>query len=158
MSELNKLPRSRPRIPAKVDPNTSSVRRSLFGPVDHEATQLMCRQECQKLIDEENNRWNFDFEKGTPLDGQYKWEELGSTSDVIHQSYECARLPYIKLNTDVSTECPSIKSVINEQPHRVPCASPCSMEICDTTLVTGEIYHVLPNTTKSKSQPKITGK
>ncbi|XP_056281111.1 cyclin-dependent kinase inhibitor 1D [Pseudoliparis swirei] len=54
------------------------VRRSLFGPVDHQQLKrdfqrLLCRN-----LDVAKKRWNFDFQHEKPGEGSdIKWEELG---------------------------------------------------------------------------------
>lgn len=52
------------------------VRRSLFGPVDHQQLQ----QDFQRLlcmsVEVANKRWNFDFQRDRPGQGSIEWEEL----------------------------------------------------------------------------------
>jgi len=171
MSELNRFqPRSRPRPLCKIDPGKSFVRRSLFGPVDHEENKSLCKVEYGKLIQEENRRWNFDFESETPMDGQFTWERIDAD---VPQSYECSRLSLVKdtqENVESSRHVVSNPSVIKSEARVPPCTlSTMDSDCCDmdskenidtslpSTLVTGE-YHLLSKAiTKSKLQPKITG-
>ncbi|XP_036373356.1 cyclin-dependent kinase inhibitor 1D [Megalops cyprinoides] len=54
----------------------ASVRRNLFGPVDHQQLQ----QDFQRLlcmsVEVANKRWNFDFQTDRPSQGSIEWEEL----------------------------------------------------------------------------------
>ncbi|GFW63829.1 uncharacterized protein TNCV_3744341 [Trichonephila clavipes] len=50
------------------------ARRCLFGPPDHEFTNNFLETETKKLEQRNRDRWNFDFVRGTPLDGgRYAW-------------------------------------------------------------------------------------
>ncbi|XP_018022633.1 uncharacterized protein LOC108678689 [Hyalella azteca] len=52
-----------------------TVRRSLFGPIDHDENRRFVNQELQKIADEETRKYNFDFKEDRPLDGIYQWTE-----------------------------------------------------------------------------------
>lgn len=56
--------------------NTNSVRRSLFGPVDHQETMSFCQKELAKVEAEKRLKWNFDFANERPLKGNFKWEKV----------------------------------------------------------------------------------
>merc|ERR1719193_1071927 len=62
-------------------PNPNRVKRALFGPTDHEENLRFVRKELKKAKNEAANKWNFDFDNGTPLEGRYSWEEA-APSDV----------------------------------------------------------------------------
>ena len=64
--------------PASVGANR--VKRALFGPTDHEENLRFVKNELKKARSEASNRWNFDFDSGRPLTGQYDWEEVESTT------------------------------------------------------------------------------
>lgn len=53
-----------------------SVRRSLFGPVDHEQLRRELRQRLKEMSEQDSRRWNFDFQTDTPLAGRFQWEEV----------------------------------------------------------------------------------
>lgn len=53
-----------------------SVRRSLFGPVDHEQLRRDLRLRLQEMSEQDSRRWNFDFQTDTPLAGRFQWEEV----------------------------------------------------------------------------------
>uniref|UniRef100_A0A3B4AFJ2 Cyclin-dependent kinase inhibitor domain-containing protein n=1 Tax=Periophthalmus magnuspinnatus TaxID=409849 RepID=A0A3B4AFJ2_9GOBI len=55
-----------------------AVRRSLFGPVDHEQLQRELSQRLQDITEQDSRRWNFDFQSHTPLPGPFQWEEVSS--------------------------------------------------------------------------------
>ena len=64
--------------PASVGANR--VKRALFGPTDHEENLRFVKNELKKARSEASSRWNFDFDSGRPLTGQYDWEEVESTT------------------------------------------------------------------------------
>ncbi|XP_023231420.1 cyclin-dependent kinase inhibitor 1C-like [Centruroides sculpturatus] len=55
-----------------------SVRRVLFGPVDHDKTRSILDRELAKIDREQQHRWNFDFKKERPLQGRYQWSRVDS--------------------------------------------------------------------------------
>ncbi|XP_057231229.1 cyclin-dependent kinase inhibitor 1 [Malurus melanocephalus] len=57
-------------------PCSSKVCRNLFGPVDHEQLQNDFEDEMRQQLEEAQQRWNFNFETETPLDGPFKWERI----------------------------------------------------------------------------------
>ncbi|XP_063153730.1 cyclin-dependent kinase inhibitor 1 [Candoia aspera] len=50
--------------------------RNLFGPVDHEQLQKDFQSLMKIQLEEAQQKWNFDFETETPLEGNYKWEKV----------------------------------------------------------------------------------
>ncbi|XP_053099553.1 cyclin-dependent kinase inhibitor 1 isoform X2 [Hemicordylus capensis] len=56
--------------------------RNLFGPVDHEQLQEDFQALMRAQLEEAQQRWNYDFETDTPLEGVYKWEKV-SHVDVL---------------------------------------------------------------------------
>ncbi|KAJ8262038.1 hypothetical protein GJAV_G00161380 [Gymnothorax javanicus] len=64
------------REDADVKLRAGSVRRNLFGPVDHQQLQ----QDFQRLlcmsVEVANKRWNFDFLRDRPGQGSIEWEEM----------------------------------------------------------------------------------
>ncbi|KAM6108274.1 cyclin-dependent kinase inhibitor 1 isoform 2-T2 [Pterocles gutturalis] len=57
-------------------PGSSKVCRNLFGPVDHQQLQNDLEDLLRQQLEEAQQRWNFDFETETPLEGHYKWERV----------------------------------------------------------------------------------
>lgn len=54
----------------------TSVCRNLFGPVDHEELSRDMKAKMREISERDQQRWNFDFNTDTPLDGDYQWEEV----------------------------------------------------------------------------------
>jgi len=57
-------------------PCSSKVCRNLFGPVDHHQLQNDFEDLLRQHLEEAQQRWNFNFETETPLEGQFKWERV----------------------------------------------------------------------------------
>lgn len=54
----------------------SKACRNLFGPVDHEQLQRDFEDKIKQQLEEAQQRWNFNFETETPLEGPFKWERI----------------------------------------------------------------------------------
>uniref|UniRef100_T1JB93 Cyclin-dependent kinase inhibitor domain-containing protein n=1 Tax=Strigamia maritima TaxID=126957 RepID=T1JB93_STRMM len=52
---------------------SSTARRNLFGPVDHEQTRRMLNREMARITRKDTKRWNFNFQSEKPLTGRYDW-------------------------------------------------------------------------------------
>ncbi|XP_074420620.1 cyclin-dependent kinase inhibitor 1 [Larus michahellis] len=57
-------------------PCSSKVCRNLFGPVDHHQLQNDYENMLRQQLEEAQQRWNFNFETETPLEGHFKWERV----------------------------------------------------------------------------------
>jgi len=66
--------------PPSANAGANRVKRALFGPTDHEENLRFVKNELKKARSEASSRWNFDFDSGRPLTGQYDWEEVESTT------------------------------------------------------------------------------
>ncbi|XP_073512511.1 cyclin-dependent kinase inhibitor 1B-like [Phyllobates terribilis] len=55
------------------------VCRSLFGPIDHDELRSELKRQLKEIQASDCQRWNFDFDSGTPLKGTFCWESLEST-------------------------------------------------------------------------------
>ncbi|XP_076863004.1 cyclin-dependent kinase inhibitor 1C [Brachyhypopomus gauderio] len=53
----------------------ASARRSLFGPVDHVELNREIKSKLREICERDQERWNFNFDAGAPLHGDYEWEE-----------------------------------------------------------------------------------
>ncbi|XP_029909787.1 cyclin-dependent kinase inhibitor 1C-like [Myripristis murdjan] len=53
----------------------TGVCRNLFGPVDHDELNREMKAKLREISERDQQRWNFNFEANTPLDGDYEWEE-----------------------------------------------------------------------------------
>ncbi|XP_076346863.1 cyclin-dependent kinase inhibitor 1C-like isoform X1 [Tachypleus tridentatus] len=77
------------------NPQRSGVRRSLFGPVDHEQNLWFVREELSRIQQEDEQRWNFKFKTETPTDGRYEWTPVENVEEV-HPSYGLQRLGLLR--------------------------------------------------------------
>lgn len=57
-------------------PCSKKLCRNLFGPVDHDQLQKDVKSLIRAQLKEAQQKWNFDFETETPLEGKYKWEKV----------------------------------------------------------------------------------
>lgn len=60
----------------RIGPHPHPVRRCLFGEVDHEANRRDTIRIREDLAVVSKRKWNFDFENGCPLEGQYLWRSV----------------------------------------------------------------------------------
>lgn len=54
----------------------TSVRRNLFGPVDHQQLQQDFHRLLWMSLEVAKQRWNFDFQSDHPTPGAVEWEEM----------------------------------------------------------------------------------
>ena len=60
-----------------MNPEASKVKRCLFGRPDHQELEADLQKELSKDMQEMNEKWNFDFQKGKPLKGKkFEWEPV----------------------------------------------------------------------------------
>lgn len=59
---------SRPPVP-----ESSRVKRALFGPVDHDENLRFVQRELARNRREAERRWNYDFQNDRPKEGRYEW-------------------------------------------------------------------------------------
>lgn len=73
--DLRRITMSRTFVPIAVArPARSSVKRCLFGAVDHDAVQRDLENEQRERYECFRNKYNFDLSTETPLPGRYEWE------------------------------------------------------------------------------------
>lgn len=82
-------------------PNPNRVKRALFGPTDHDENLRFVRKEMKKAKNEAANKWNFDFDAGTPMKGRYNWEEAKPSE--VHAVYNLERLPYLATHAETES-------------------------------------------------------
>lgn len=64
----------------------TSVCRNLFGPVDHDELHREMKSKLREISERDQERWNFNFEANSPLDGLYEWEEVsGEETPLFYQ-------------------------------------------------------------------------
>lgn len=56
-----------------VAKHSTSARRALFGPIDHQENARVLTELSDRLNEQASIRWNFDFLNGAPLTGRYEW-------------------------------------------------------------------------------------
>lgn len=86
---------------------SSSVKRSLFGPVDHQEAMSFCNKELAKMEQEKMLKWNFDFANEKPLQGNFQWQKIDD-----RKSYKLLRSPLSKVTKFKSKKSP-LKSRVN---------------------------------------------
>ncbi|XP_063292861.1 cyclin-dependent kinase inhibitor 1B-like [Pelobates fuscus] len=91
--------------------STRGTCRSLFGPIDHDELRSELQRQLKEIQTSDCQRWNFDFEAGTPLKGAFCWEPLESKSMPI--VYRESRLsPVSTAQVPRQTQQPTVNSRI----------------------------------------------
>ncbi|XP_014803905.1 PREDICTED: cyclin-dependent kinase inhibitor 1 [Calidris pugnax] len=73
-------------------PCSSKVCRNLFGPVDHQQLQNDYEDMLRQQLEEAQQRWNFNFETETPLEGQFKWERVFLTEQPSQEVHSLVKV------------------------------------------------------------------
>lgn len=109
-----------PDFRAMVDSKSPSVKRCLFGEPDHAHVRSELVKQLEMIMDQDREKYNFDFAKGQPLTGRYQWEEVqiipsayAETRDVVKtpasspkpQSKDCVRLSKADTGPSQKTSC-----------------------------------------------------
>ena len=108
--------------PPRPPPNPHRVKRALFGPTDHEENLRFVRNEMKKAKNEAASKWNFDFDKGTPLKGRFSWEEANPAE--VHAVYNLERLPYLSTHSESETKENRVSKSQDSSPVQNPLAEP----------------------------------
>jgi len=108
--------------PPRPPPNPHRVKRALFGPTDHEENLRFVRNEMKKAKNEAASKWNFDFDKGTPLKGRFTWEEANPAE--VHAVYNLERLPYLSTHSESETKENRVSKSQDSSPVQDPLAEP----------------------------------
>lgn len=70
----------------------ASVRRDLFGPINHEEAQSFVDRELATMRKLESEKWGFDFDRETPLENsKFRWERVTPEHN-IPEAYALRRL------------------------------------------------------------------
>ncbi|KAE8594112.1 hypothetical protein XENTR_v10019448 [Xenopus tropicalis] len=69
------IPAALPRVSAGTGRGAC---RNLFGPIDHDELRSELKRQLKEIQASDCQRWNFDFESGTPLKGIFCWESVES--------------------------------------------------------------------------------
>ena len=99
-------------------PSSNRVKRALFGPTDHDENIRFVENELKKARNEASSRWNFDFDSGKPLQGNYDWEEIScttaETSIMNPDKHSSLTSDDVKENTGDNTASP-LTAVVSEE-------------------------------------------
>lgn len=80
----------------------SSVRRSLFGEVDHDDCMNFLKKELDAIAESQKKKWNFDFSIEKPTDStEFEWTPV-QPDEPIPKPYALTRLPYLYEHTENS--------------------------------------------------------
>ncbi|KAF5884446.1 cyclin-dependent kinase inhibitor 1C-like, partial [Clarias magur] len=84
------------------------VRRSLFGPVDHDELDRDIEAKLRE-ISGKDEQWNFNFASGTPLLGDYEWEgaAVEATPAFYQEAVKAAKKRPDALQVQPHTEAPN---------------------------------------------------
>ncbi|XP_017313937.1 cyclin-dependent kinase inhibitor 1Ca [Ictalurus punctatus] len=108
----------------------TKVCRNLFGPVDHEELNCEMKRRLQEMSEQDQSRWNFNFEENVPLPGNYEWEEIavstvpsfykesvrnGKARAVNAQDAESSTECGCKNEAQSSAEAPSPSAEVNQE-------------------------------------------
>ncbi|XP_054885307.1 cyclin-dependent kinase inhibitor 1C-like [Poeciliopsis prolifica] len=91
----------------------TGVCRSLFGPVDHDELSRDVKAKLREISERDRQRWNFNFEDNTPLEGDYEWEEMPAerTAAFYRESVQSGRT---RVPATPVKQTPSSESVMSE--------------------------------------------
>lgn len=100
---------------------TNSVKRSLFGPVDHQEAMSFFQKELAKMEQEKMKEWNFDFANEKPLRGNFRWEKVedGKRSSKTPHRPAIIRNTTFKVTNLKSPKKCSLKSLKTSLPVRI---------------------------------------
>ncbi|XP_032223614.2 uncharacterized protein LOC5522358 [Nematostella vectensis] len=96
-------------------PARTSVRRCLFGPVDHEQTKADLQREIKKVVESESRRWNFDFASETPQVGRYAWFKRHESEALASNMDTACTTSLEQANRDILIEDTQQNEVQNSQ-------------------------------------------
>ncbi|XP_064425187.1 cyclin-dependent kinase inhibitor 1 [Latimeria chalumnae] len=93
-----------------------NVCRNLFGPVDHNQLKKESQEMLLSFAEAAKHKWNFDFIKETPLNGDLQWERV-----------ECSEMPSVYHPCELNgkrralTNIPQENEKENERRKDTPC-------------------------------------
>lgn len=148
----------------------TGVCRSLFGPVDHEELSRDVKAKLREISERDRQRWNFNFEADTPLDGDYKWEEVPEEKSpaFYRDCVQSGRTPATPVKQRASSDCALPENPIVLERLAVPEGSgtPCAAEVNQENraqkVYSGRTSRQLPFTGRKRSasadgNARITG-
>lgn len=153
----NSVTSSLPASSLQPAPPRSSVRRSLFGEVNHEESMDFLKKELDAISKSQMERWNFDFINEKPLhdsNSSYEWTPV-EPEEIVPKPYALNRLPYLCKNAAGITSCALSKLRENTCPDQ-----PINAECHDMNIVRVGVEDRLCNPvtkTKKLTQTSIDG-
>uniref|UniRef100_A0A672UW78 Cyclin dependent kinase inhibitor 1A n=1 Tax=Strigops habroptila TaxID=2489341 RepID=A0A672UW78_STRHB len=88
-------------------PCNSKVCRNLFGPVDHQQLQHDFENLLKQNLEEAQQRWNFDFETETPLEGHFEWERVFLPEELPQEVHSLVKATSSKSRSSLVHRVPS---------------------------------------------------
>ena len=82
-------PRDTNQRPSPGSPPVQSVRRKLFGDVDHHKTSLDLQRELKQCEERDRSKYNFDFNSEQPInssDSRYEWSQISTESNATEDT------------------------------------------------------------------------
>ncbi|XP_056307722.1 cyclin-dependent kinase inhibitor 1B [Danio aesculapii] len=100
--------------------------RNLFGPVDHDELRRELASKLREISERDQQRWNFNFSEGQPLDGDLKWEESPAEgcplfyreTTLIAIKRQIVDFPTTERIINVDTKCESSLKIRKSQTQR----------------------------------------
>ncbi|KAF6719261.1 Cyclin-dependent kinase inhibitor 1C [Oryzias melastigma] len=134
----------------------TGVCRNLFGPVDHEELSRDVKAKLREICERDRQRWNFNFEADTPLDGDYKWEEVpGEKSPAFYR--DCAQSARTSARLRASSDCalPETPDVLERlaapESSGVPCAAEVNQENRAQKVNSGKTSRQIPTAGRKRT-------
>jgi hypothetical protein len=173
-------PRDSNQIPLPNTQPVQSVRRKLFGDVDHQQTSRDLERELQQCEERDKIKYNFDFKSEQPLnlpDSRYEWSQLNdpevdkTLSQQQLSTKLCKKSDEVIANTSQSpsVSSPSNTSSFNVSPSLVLVSRPTSATIsldsqslassssAETISTIGSDVNQTESRVKTTKQSTITG-
>lgn len=120
---------SRKSVPQEIAPllKRTGTCRNLFGPVDHDELRRELASKLREISERDQQRWNFNFSEGQPLDGDLKWEESPAegcplfyreTAPITMKKRQIVDLPTTQRKINVDRKCESPMKICKSQTQR----------------------------------------
>lgn len=149
LQPLNGPTASASQIDRRMERTKKSACRSLFGPVDHEQLRRDLQQELREMTERDSQRWNFDFQAGTPLPGGFQWEDTPAdrAPALYRDSLTCPSGGEKSADTNqencfnISNKCAEEKTPVQRRRKRRPLSKPGAKRKADAR-ITGKTHTV----------------
>lgn len=149
-----KMSGTRRQGPPDPLPQTSQVRKNLFGPIDHEENMKFVQDELSKISQADCKRWNFDFQAEKPKEGRYSWEPVSGS---VPQAYEMRAMSCTHSQPTGASEQPATTQPIEKQPEkpRLPTV-PDQQPTTDSTAVTTAVSAAVTTAVSTAAATTVT--